>query len=189
MSMMQTMGQHRSEEDKEQQLMDALYAKSRMLPYEQRKGAVDAYLAQEAAAAKAQREHQAKMAELGFNRGTDITKIGLENLGRMEQTRAQIEGQKDITAQSIEGRENVANIMARARAAESEAKRGGMTAAAASSIINNLVMAQKDKDEIQAEYPALVNLVKGQLGSGYTPFGSGDDWGEQLDLGFPAYLK
>lgn len=189
-SLVGTMGAQQAEDAKEQELMDKLYAQSRMQPYTQRASAVNTLLSSDTAMAKQAREEMQKQWEAQYGRGTELGKIGAQNIGEMAKVQAQIAGGKDIQGMRGESAENVANIQARARQAEALAKKGGMTPSAAASIAGAILAADPNVDNFAQNYPALMQVVKGQLG-GYTPFNEGSDWGESVDtgLGFPVYMK
>lgn len=140
--------------------------------------------------AKQAREEMQKQWEEQYRRGTELGKIGAQNIGEMAKVQAQIAGGKEIQGMRGASAANVATIQAQARQAEELAKKGGLTPSAAASIAQSVLASDPNMDNFAQNYPAVMQVVKGQLG-GYTPFNEGSDWGESVDtgLGFPVYMK
>jgi hypothetical protein len=193
MSMMQSMGQHQKTEDREQELMDAMYAKSRMLPYEQRSKALSTILAQDLAQSKAAREYAQKLRELEEERKTRL--LTGEQAGKYDIQKADIGAAAqrygvDVGATS---RENVANIHADAMREVQKLKAAGVTDLSSNNITalaKSLVDMGYNPKQVEQMLPTLVSSARSQFRNAAPTPTTGGGWGNPYQLGnYPAWLS
>ena len=190
-SMLSTMGEHRREEDKEQATMDALRAKSMMLPYEQRKSIVDQLLATDTATAKDRREFAQKLKELEEQRRTQYGVAGIHGQTQTGIAEMQTGTQKEIAEAN---RQNaLALVDKKIKAATSKGQE--ITGTNAIQLLKPLIDAGFDEKEIAQLYPQYIGMARQQLGGGDGLTNTSASWGNQLDLfdtegnSFPAWVS